>query len=87
MIGNVFVRHSVEMFTRTLEEADLEAKDCIATVICAVMPSQKYGMFYEYRSRRYAPDLWIFRREYMSSRKIVSRKISTERRTRLPDVH
>ncbi|GFX30608.1 hypothetical protein TNCV_4861321 [Trichonephila clavipes] len=49
-------------------------------------PTEQYGTFYEHQASRYAPDLRILRRKCMRSRKIVSRKVPTERYTEPPDV-
>ncbi|GFV13961.1 gonadotropin-releasing hormone receptor [Trichonephila clavipes] len=51
------------------------------------LPAEKYGTYYEHRAGRYAADFWINRRKCTSSKKIVSRKVPTERCTGPQDVY
>ncbi|GFU19098.1 hypothetical protein TNCV_4132181 [Trichonephila clavipes] len=41
--------------------------------------SEQYRTFYEHRSGRHAPNLWISRNKWTSTRKVVSLKVTTER--------
>ncbi|GFW74393.1 hypothetical protein TNCV_2412921 [Trichonephila clavipes] len=64
MVGNLFVRCSVALFTRASER--IKSKSMLSYELLS--PTKEYRTFYEHRADSYAPDLRIGRKKSTSTK-------------------